>query len=230
MLNLRQSKTAGQRRTELEAELSISLPAIAEFDKDENIASTRNCENMIGSIKVPLGIAGPLIINNDASSEYYLPLATTEGALVASISRGCKAIALSGGAKSLSYYAGVARGPVFKCENFNQNNKLFEFIESHTLDFQNITAATSSHLKLTGVMSQGVGLYRFVRFIFDSQDAMGMNMATIATAAIVEFIEEKNGVRCVSLSGNFCIDKKPAWQNFLNHRGHEVWEIGRAHV
>jgi hydroxymethylglutaryl-CoA reductase (NADPH) len=62
-----------------------------------------------------------------------------------------------------------------------------------------------------------------VRFVFDTQDAMGLNMVTIATNAIVAHIKAKTGISCLALSGNFCVDKKPSWQNFINNRGIKVW-------
>jgi hydroxymethylglutaryl-CoA reductase (NADPH) len=68
-----------------------------------------------------------------------------------------------------------------------------------------------------------VGKYAYIRFAFDTQDAMGMNMVTIATQKIIEFIEKEIGIPCISLSGNFCVDKKVSWQNFINHRGIKAW-------
>ena len=72
-------------------------------------------------------------------------------------------------------------------------------------------------------MTRGVGRYRFVRFVFDCQDAMGMNMATIASQALVAYIEQETGVTCLALAGNFDIDKKPAWLNFIENRGTKAW-------
>src|SRR3989344_4179324 len=99
-MNLRNFVSASSRRQALEAELNVKLSNIGSFSFDENIASTKNCENMIGGAQLPIGIAGPLKVNN---KEFFLPLATTEGALVASVSRGCKAISESGGATAITY-------------------------------------------------------------------------------------------------------------------------------
>src|SRR6185369_9948071 len=97
MVKLRDYETAAKRREVLEKNLNIELSAIGNFSFDESIASTKNCENMIGATQIPLGVAGPLLIQQSDKKvhSYYLPLATTEGALIASISRGCKAIAES---------------------------------------------------------------------------------------------------------------------------------------
>jgi hydroxymethylglutaryl-CoA reductase (NADPH) len=228
-INLRDLKSIKERRNTLEQGLGQMFPNIGSFTLDESMASTRNCENMIGVTQIPLGIAGPLLIKpasgggQVAEEMYYLPLATTEGALVASISRGCKAITESGGASVQSYREGASRGPVFKVKNLVENSQLFEFIISQKAEFDRIAKTTSSHITLTKVETNSTGLYRFVRFTFDTQDAMGLNMVTIATDQIVSYIETKTQAKCISLSGNFCVDKKPSWLNFTHSRGIEVW-------
>ncbi len=228
IMNIRDLKTVKERRKILEKELRLSLPNIGSFSLDEAVASARNCENMIGVAQIPLGVAGPLRIKSShvsrlTSHDYYLPLATTEGALVASVNRGCKAITQSGGAFVDSYRVGATRGPVFKVKNLVENRKLYEFLEKHVEELKKIAQATSHHLTLKKITSRGVGKYRYVRFIFDTQDAMGLNMVTIATAPVVRYIEEQTGAKCLALSGNYCVDKKPSWQNFLNNRGITVW-------
>src|SRR3990167_10197231 len=105
-MNLRDFKSASERRIALEKKLKTELPNIGKFSLDEGVASSRNCENMIGAAQIPIGVAGPLRIKDEGLSvrqaqdkkikDYYIPLATTEGALVASVSRGAKAITLSG--------------------------------------------------------------------------------------------------------------------------------------
>lgn len=236
-MNIRNCKTVKERRELIEKMQDIRLPHIGSYSLDETAASTRNCENMIGIAQIPLGIAGPLAISflsnkNPASpagrqepgtKNYFIPLTTTEGALVASINRGCKAITESGGAHVMSYRVGATRGPVFKVNNMSENSKLFSFIESHKNDFNTIAKTTSKHITLTDVDAHSVGLYQFVRFTFNTQDAMGLNMVTIATQAIVSFIEHKTGATCLSLAGNFDVDKKPSWMNFTRGRGFEVW-------
>lgn len=219
-MNLRNLKTVQERREALEKELKASLSNIGSFTLDESVAGSRNCENMIGAAQVPIGIAGPLRIEK---KEYYIPLATTEGALVASINRGCKAITESGGALVDSHRVGATRGPVFRVENLRQHDRMYRYLKTNITELQRVAAGTSRHLKLEKILTRGVGKYRFVRFVFDTQDAMGMNMVTIATQALVDYIEKKLGVVCVALAGNFDIDKKPAWLNFLENRGMKVW-------
>ncbi len=209
-----------ERRQIIEKKTKTSLPTIGTFSLDETIASTRHCENMIGATQVPLGIAGPLCIDK---TEYYIPLATTEGALVASVNRGCRAITDSGGAIVDNYRVGSTRGPVFYVKNLKESARLNTFIDTHLKEMQSIAQTTSRHIQLTKTFSRGVGQYRYVRFVYDTKDAMGMNMATIATDKIVRFIEEQTGISCLALSGNYCVDKKPSWLNMIEGRGFKVW-------
>jgi hydroxymethylglutaryl-CoA reductase (NADPH) len=234
-MNLRNYKIVKDRRIAFEKELGVTLSNIGYYSLDENMAATRSCENMIGVTQIPLGIAGPLAIsflspkNQElGTTNYFIPLATTEGALVASVNRGCKAITKSGGAQVSSYRVGATRGPVFKVRSLEENSQLFDFLMKNEDEMKKIAELTSQHLKFLSYDTKSTGLYRFVRFVFDTKDAMGLNMVTIATDAIVRFIEEKTGIRCVSLSGNFCVDKKASHLNFQNNRGIEVW--AEAHI
>lgn len=222
--SLRPLTTAKARREALEKHVSISLTHTGNFTLDEGVASTKNCENMIGVTQIPLGVAGPLVLARLSGNKEscFLPFATTEGALVASVNRGCKAIAVSGGAVVDGFRAGATRGPVFRVRSLAENKKLSLFIDNHFEEFKKITEQTSRHLTLTGITSKGVGLYRYMRFSFDTQDAMGLNMVTIATDRAVSYIEEQTRAECTALSGNFCVDKKPSWQNFVNNRGFVV--------
>ena len=113
--SLRDFPFAKKRREFLEKELNIKLDNVADFSFPEEQAVGRNIENLIGATQIPLGIAGPLTIKtiNHKPQTHYVPLATTEGALVASISRGCKATTESGGINVYVENVGMTRGPVF---------------------------------------------------------------------------------------------------------------------
>ncbi len=224
-MNLRNFQSVSDRRKALEKELKVNLTNIGSFSLDEAAASSRNCENMIGVAQVPIGIAGPLRIKNLESriQNYYIPLATTEGALVASVNRGCKAITEIGGATVDSYRVGATRGPVFKVKNLKESDRLNRFLDEHFPDLQKIAAKTSHHLTLKKYTDRGVGQYRYIRLVYDTQDAMGLNMATIATEVVVRFIEKQTGVFCVSLAGNYDVDKKANWLNVIEGRGFKVW-------
>ena len=219
-MDLRGFKSVSERRTALEKLLKIKLENVGSFSLDESVASTRNCENMIGATQIPLGVSSAIKINGKS---YFVPLATTEGALVASVSRGCKAISLSGGTKVISEKVGVTRGPVFKTGGITESQHFIGWLTKHFKDLASQAAKTSPHIKLIRFDRQILGKNVYVRFYFDTEDAMGMNMATIASQAMADFIEAKTKVKCLSISGNYCIDKKASWLNFINGRGFKVW-------
>jgi hydroxymethylglutaryl-CoA reductase (NADPH) len=182
---------------------------------------------MVGVTQVPLGVAGPLVLSGTHTTHkkdgYFIPLATTEGALVASVSRGAKAITESGGAVVDSHQVGASRGPVFRVKSLKESDDFYRFLKDNLSELQDVAAATSHHLTLEKLLTRGVGRYRYVRFSFRTGDAMGMNMVTIATKALAEHIEAKTGVRCIALAGNFDNDKKPSFLNAIENRGIKVW-------
>jgi hydroxymethylglutaryl-CoA reductase (NADPH) len=223
-MNLRSLKSVSARRTALEKKLQIKLANIGCPYADEKNAQTKNCENMIGIVQIPLGIAGPLQLRSGLSAKsVFVPLATTEGALVASVNRGCKAISLSGGAICGVEKIGVTRGPVFKIAGADKRIEFGLFLTKNLDHFQKITEKTDEHIHLKDFETSCIGNNFYIRFIFDTDFAMGMNMATIATEKISEFIKVKTKTKCLSVSGNYCIDKKPAWLNFIGGRGYRAW-------
>lgn len=221
-MNLRTFTSPKERGAALEKKLNISLENINKglIDDQEDV----HCENLIGAISIPLGIAGPIKINGEkVRGDYYLPLATTEGALVASVSRGCKAITLSDGANVYAYRVGATRGPVFYTGSLKKSKELYTWITQNENKIKAEAESTSKHLTYKKVMVKGTSDYVFARFYYDTQDAMGMNMVTIATEKVVQLIEKETGITCLSLAGNFDIDKKPSWLNFTSNRGFKIW-------
>ncbi len=219
-MNLRAYETVSERRKALEKKLGITLSNIGTYSIDEAIASKKNCENMIGVAQIPLGIAGPLAFSTGETC--LVPLATTEGALVASVNRGSKAIMESGGVNVSVERVGVTRGPVFRVESIEEGQKLEHYLKTQVSKIKETAEQTSSHLTFKGYSVVPAGKYRYVRFVFDTQEAMGLNMITIATDAIVMLIKKDTDIDCIALSGNFCVDKKPSWQNSINGRGYRV--------
>jgi hydroxymethylglutaryl-CoA reductase (NADPH) len=117
---------------------------------------------------------------------------------------------------------GTTRGPVFKVKNTEDALKLKGFITRYFKTLAAIAAGTSTHLKLLSCSALPIGQYVFVRCYFDTGDAMGMNMVTIATQAMVDRIEKETGISCLTVAGNFDVDKKPAWLNAVGLRGWSV--------
>ncbi|MBU3978809.1 hydroxymethylglutaryl-CoA reductase, partial [Patescibacteria group bacterium] len=223
-MDLRNFVDVNSRRKALEAHLNIDLSNMGTYSLDTEQASTKNCENMIGIVQVPLGIAGPIAIRNPQSAirNYYIPLATTEGALVASVSRGCKAVTESGGVTVFSKKIGITRAPVFRVQNISEGNNVINWLEKNFSQIAEIAKSSSEHLTLLAIKPWLLGRSLYVRFSFDTQDAMGMNMATIAASVIAEFIEKETKIHCVAVSGNMCVDKKPNYLNFIEGRGYNI--------
>jgi hydroxymethylglutaryl-CoA reductase (NADPH) len=213
------------RRQALEQLTGAGLDDIGHYSLDSTRAALRNCENFIGIAQVPMGVVGPLAVRGEyVDEDVYVPLATTEAALIASTNRGCSAIRAAGGARVRVEDVGMTRAPVFRTAGLEATRSFVHWIEERIDEIRRIAEATSRHLKLLDVRPKSFGTTVLLRFRFSSGDAMGMNMATIACDRIVrEFIEPEAGVECVALSGNYCVDKKPAAINFHEGRGKRIF-------
>lgn len=223
--DLSAEEAAEIRRRALERVTQTPLDNIAHHSLDVQRASRRHCENFIGVAQIPMGVVGPLRVRGRcAEGDFYIPLATTEAALVASTNRGCTAITQAGGAVVRVEDVGMTRAPVFRTSGIVQTQQFLQWIRDHDEDIRKITEGTSHHLKLLEVRPYTFGTTVFLRFRFDSGDAMGMNMATIACdRAVNDLIEPGTGVPCIALSGNYCVDKKPAAINFQEGRGKRIY-------
>ncbi len=184
------------------------------------IIADKNVENMIGCTQVPLGFVGPLAVRGDhAQGEFLVPLATTEGALVASVNRGASIITACGGAEALIIKDEMTRAPVFRTKGVRQAKEATDWVNEHFQEIKATAESTTSHGKLVKVRAFASGRSLFLRFSYDTGDAMGMNMSTIATESACRLIEENVGIKLISVSGNMCVDKKPAAMNFIDGRG-----------
>lgn len=220
-MTLRSAKTASERRSLLESELGTTLPVIGGSLAEAE--ETVRIENLVGATTIPLGVAGPVYIEGDAiRGKHYIPLATTEGALVASVSRGCKAICAGGGARTAVDSAGMTRGPVFATGSLSESRRLEKWLFANEDKLREAAEKTSSYIRYRSILVRATASYVFVRFVFDTGEAMGMNMATIAAQKAVECIEQETGFACSAVAGNFDVDKKPAWLNIVAGRGKSV--------
>ncbi|QHS17644.1 hydroxymethylglutaryl-CoA reductase (NADPH) [Halopenitus persicus] len=189
----------------------------------EAAAAEPNVENMIGAVQIPLGVAGPVTVSGGAlSGERYLPLATTEGALVASVNRGCGVLDAAGGATARVTKTGMTRAPAFKTDGIVESEALAAWTRDNADRLREAAESTTSHGEVTDVTPYVVGNNVYLRFRYDTKDAMGMNMATIATGEACELIEAETDASLVALSGNLCTDKKPAAINAIEGRGRSV--------
>lgn len=205
------------------------LPNLFALHNLPETAGQKNCENWIGSVVLPVGLVGPVeLIYKNISSSHYVPIATTEGALVASLNRGAKALSKAGGSQVLVKKSGMSRAPVFTCKSGEEALALQNFIESNLDTIGQIAEATSNHLLFKNQQSWIRGKHLYVRFVFDTSEAMGMNMVTIATGKICDWLEEQvSNIKLVALSSNVCSDKKDNMINGFYGRGYwaqaEAW-------
>lgn len=218
------NKAAEARRQFLERVTGVKLENIGKTTIDLNTVVGKNIENVIGAVQIPVGVAGPLLIKGDyANGYFYIPLATTEGALVASVNRGAKIITESGGTRVKVLKDGMTRAPLFKLQSVIEAIKFVEWVYQHFDELKKVAESTTKHGKLKEVQPFIVGNYVWLRFVFSTGDAMGMNMVTIATDAIAKYISEKfPEAKLVALSGNMCVDKKANAVNFILGRGKTV--------
>ncbi len=225
--------TGLKNRGHTQADADERLSAVEEYSgvKLENIgknsippeAASHNCENMIGSTQIPLGYAGPVTVEGEyAFGEFLVPLATTEGALIASISRGMSVINASGGSRTRVFGDYMTRAPVLRVRDLEHACQCIQWIDAHEDEIKAAAASTTSHGKLVRIEKFPMGRGIYLRFSFETGDAMGMNMATIASEAACRVIEEATGSVMVSVSGNMCSDKKAAAINMIEGRGKTV--------
>ena len=214
-----------ERRARIEKELNCSLTASSIDEKKLGHAEEKNCEHMFGAVPIPVGYAGPLNVtfSNKENTTVHLPLATVEGALVASVNRGCKAISQSGGATAKSVYHGMSRSMCFKV-NKDGERSLIGFIESKSDDWKKVGEETSEHLKILSSTIDHQNGYVFLTLNCDTDQAMGMNMVTIASATIGNWIKEnaESPVEFVTAAGNVDSDKKPSKRTHDLGRGYDV--------
>lgn len=180
----------------------------------------QNCENIVGYLPIPVGVAGPLILNG---KEVPLPMATTEGALVASTHRGARAINLSGGCTAVVLKEGMTRAPVVEVDSLEEAVKLYEFCDKNFHILKEAFESTTRFGKLLSVKCAIAGRRVYMRFNAFTGDAMGMNMITKGCDKAMEVLKQHvPTMRILALSGNYCTDKKPSAVNWIEGRGKSI--------
>ena len=213
---------AAARRQLLAEEVGADLETVGDYSFPAERAEP-NIENMIGAAQIPMGVAGPLPIDGSAAeNDFYVPLATTEGALVASVNRGMGAIRDAGGANAEVLKYGITRAPVFSVADVKEAAEVVEWVEDNEDLIEEVAEETDPHISYQEVTPYVVGDNVFLRLNFDTGDAMGMNMVTIASRSVAETVEAETPASLVAVSGNLCTDKKPAAINAVEGRGYTV--------
>ena len=183
-----------------------------------------NIENFGGVAQIPIGFAGPVKINGEhAQGEFLVPLATTEGTLVASYNRGIKLLNLSGGVTTTIIGDAMQRAPVFVFENAKECRAFKEWVDENTPKIREEAEATSSVAKLQYIDSYLSNKFVFLRFNYSTGDAAGQNMVGRATFAACSWIlDHYQGIKHFYLESNFATDKKASQINVMRTRGKRV--------
>ncbi|GMK57694.1 hypothetical protein CspeluHIS016_0405280 [Cutaneotrichosporon spelunceum] len=180
------------------------------------------CENVIGYMPLPVGVAGPLNVDGQM---LHIPMATTEGTLVASTSRGCKALNAGGGVTSVLTQDAMTRGPAidFPSVKLASEAKIWIDSEEGFNTLRDAFNSTSRFARLQKLKTAMAGRTLYVRFATSTGDAMGMNMISKGTEKALEVLQRRYpDMDVLALSGNYCTDKKPAAINWIEGRGKSV--------
>ncbi len=216
---------AARRRAVLERQ-GLRVPHLAGAEGNpapETLAG--NIENFLGFARVPVGIVGPLRINGvHAHGDYYVPLATSEGALVASYHRGAYAISQAGGAAVACLTESVSRAPCFQFGSLAEAGQFVDWVVRESGALEGVVAAHSRHARLGDVRPALVGRDVYLCFEYETGDAAGQNMVTLVTEALCAHLLAKAPVRPRHwfLEGNLSGDKKATMLAFLSARGKKV--------
>ncbi|MCB1052313.1 MAG: hydroxymethylglutaryl-CoA reductase [Acidobacteria bacterium] len=183
-----------------------------------------NIENFTGVAQVPIGLAGPLIVNGEhAKGEFIIPLATTEGTLVASYNRGMKVLNLSGGVTCTVVADCMQRAPVFVFDNARGAREFKKWVDEHFKTIADAAEATSSVAKLLYIDTYLSNKFAYLRFNYSTGDAAGQNMVGRATFAACSWMLDNNDtIRKFYLESNLATDKKASQVNVMRTRGKRV--------
>ena len=183
-----------------------------------------NIENFIGAAQVPVGVAGPLLVDGEhAQGEFYVPLATTEGTLVASYSRGMKLARLAGGVRTTVIDDAMQRAPVFAFDSAREARDFSAWLVENFDEIKRHAEATTNSGRLRDIQQFPASRLVYTRFNFTTGDAAGQNMTSKATAAACKWIaSQRPEIENFALESNFASDKKSSTVNMLHTRGKRV--------
>jgi hydroxymethylglutaryl-CoA reductase (NADPH) len=215
---------AKKRRDFISEKTSTSLRNLGHYSVDPT-ATAGNIENFIGVAQVPIGVIGPLLVNGEhAKGEFYVPMATTEGTLVASYNRGARLLREAGGAKVTVVDDAMQRAPVFLFEDARAAKDFGVWLDANFDAIAEKAQATTSVGKLRNIQQFAAARMRYLRFNYTTGDAAGQNMVGRATLAACEWIKAAypGDIKKYLLSGSMDTDKKHSHLNTLHTRGKRV--------
>jgi hydroxymethylglutaryl-CoA reductase (NADPH) len=217
------TEAAGSRRDFLRERTGVALEHVAEGSFDPALAQG-NIENFIGVAQVPLGVAGPLLVRGEhAQGEFYVPLATAEGTLVASYNRGMRLLREAGGVLTTVMDDAMQRAPAFLFESAREARDFAEWLDERFDELKEIAESTTSSGRLRNIEKYTASNIVFCRFNYTTGDAAGQNLTGKATAVACEWIRAKYPkLEHYFLESNFATDKKSSSVNMLHTRGKRV--------
>ena len=214
-----------QRQEFIEKYADRSFEHLFKYSIDPKLTQG-NIENFTGVVQVPLGFAGPILIDGEhAKGEFIVPLATTEGTLVASYNRGIKVVNLSGGVKATVVGDAMQRAPVFVFKDARGSRDFVDWVIKHADKIREESEATSSVAKLLYVDPYLSNKFAYLRFNFSTGDAAGQNMVGRATFAACSWILDNykpDEITNFYLESNLATDKKASQINVMHSRGKRV--------
>lgn len=212
-----------RRQAFIEETTGASLNHTRQYSFDPRSMSG-NIENLFGVAQVPIGLAGPLLIDGEhAQGEFYVPMATVEGTMVASYNRGMKVIRESGGVKTTVCGEAMQRAPCFVFRDAREARDFDQWLVAHFDEIRQVAESTTSVGKLNEIEHYIAHNMVFTRFDFSTGDAAGQNMTSRATFVACEWIREQvPNMRHYLLSGNFDTEKRSSAVNSLKGRGRRV--------
>lgn len=202
---------------------SAKLDHIGHYSIDP-ATTAGNIENFIGVAQVPLGLIGPLLVNGEhAQGDFYVPMATSEGTLIASYNRGARLLRESGGVKVTVVDDAMQRAPVFVFNDAREAREFGTWVEENFAEIAAQAETTTSSGKLRNIEQYAAARMRYLRFNFTTGDAAGQNMVGKATFIACEWIMKTYpGIQRYMLSGAMDTDKKHSQINTLHSRGKRV--------
>ena len=211
------------RQRFVEEESGVELTHVSKYSFDPK-TTAGNIENFTGVAQVPIGFAGPLTVNGEhARGQFVIPLATTEGTLVASYNRGMKVLNLAGGVTCTVQDDCMQRAPVFIFDDARGAREFRDWVNGHMPEIREAAEGTSSIAKLLYIDTFLASKFAYLRFNYATGDAAGQNMVGRATFAACSWILEHNDtVRRFYLESNLATDKKASQVNVMRTRGKRV--------
>jgi hydroxymethylglutaryl-CoA reductase (NADPH) len=216
-------EAAAGRREFLRERTGVELEHVAEWSFDPGIAQG-NIENFIGVAQVPLGIAGPVLVNGEhAKGDFYVPLATAEGTLVASYNRGMRLLREAGGVTTTVMADKMQRAPAFIFESAREAREFGHWLDENFDQIKQMAESSTRTGRLHDIEKYSASRILFCRFNYTTGDAAGQNLTGKATAVACEWIRANYPkLEHYFLESNFATDKKSSQINMLRTRGKRV--------